>query len=202
MHRKKKRIESHWDHPVICPGCGKEIKPDDDMGNVEYVRTKRKTDIFFHTECMEKVWKSSVEGGGVMADNGEFVQSIRDATAKIALDMEKKVSQACLVVEGEARQLCPVDQGHLRASITSETEITADEIIGRIGSNLEYAPYVHNGTGIYAVNGDGRKTPWVYEVKAGKYKVMHFTTVGQRPKPFLSFAIIYNAAQIEKILGG
>lgn len=136
-----------------------------------------------------------------MADNGEFVQSIRDATAKIALDMEKKVSQACLVVEGEARQLCPVDQGHLRASITSETEITADEIIGRIGSNLEYAPYVHNGTGIYAVNGDGRKTPWVYEVKAGKYKVMHFTTVGQRPKPFLSFAIIYNAAQIEKILG-
>ena len=68
-----------------------------------------------------------------MADNGEFVQSIRDATAKIALDMEKKVSQACLVVEGEARQLCPVDQGHLRASITSETEITADEIIGRIG---------------------------------------------------------------------
>ena len=75
-----------------------------------------------------------------MADNGEFVQSIRDATAKIALDMEKKVSQACLVVEGEARQLCPVDQGHLRASITSETEITADEIIGRIGSNLEYAP--------------------------------------------------------------
>ena len=137
-----------------------------------------------------------------MADNDDFVQSIRDATAKIALDMEKKVSQACLVVEGEARQLCTVDQGHLRASITSETEITASEIIGRIGSNLEYAPYVHNGTGIYAVNGDGRKTPWVYEVKAGKYKVMHFTTVGQRPKPFLSFAIIYNAAQIEKILGG
>ena len=88
-----------------------------------------------------------------------------------------------------------------RASITSETEITASEIIGRIGSNLEYAPYVHNGTGIYAVNGDGRKTPWVYEVKAGKYKGMHFT-VGQRPKPFLSYAIIYNAAQIEKILGG
>lgn len=53
--QKKKRIESHWDHPVICPGCGKEIKPDDDMW--EYVRTKRKTDIFFHTECMEKVWK-------------------------------------------------------------------------------------------------------------------------------------------------
>ena len=53
MHRKKKRIESHWDHPVICPGCGKEIKPDDDMGNVEYVRTKRKTDISF----IQSVWR-------------------------------------------------------------------------------------------------------------------------------------------------
>ena len=118
-----------------------------------------------------------------MADNDDFVQSIRDATAKITLDMEKKVSQACLVVEGEARQLCPVDQGHLRASITSETEITASEIIGRIGSNLEYAPYVHNGTGIYAVNGDGRKTPWVYEVKAGKYKGSYRT----KPPPHSSF---------------
>lgn len=62
-----------------------------------------------------------------------------------------RICTVCLVVEGEARQLCPVDQGHLRASITSETEITADEIIGRIGSNLEYAPYVHNGTGIWKV---------------------------------------------------
>ena len=53
--QKKKRIESHWDHPVICPGCGKEIKPDDDMGNVEYVRTKRKTDLSYRVygESME-----------------------------------------------------------------------------------------------------------------------------------------------------
>ena len=57
MHRKKKRIESKWDNTVICTGCGKEIKPDDYLGNGEYVRKNRKTDIFFHTECMEKVWK-------------------------------------------------------------------------------------------------------------------------------------------------
>ena len=54
MHRKKKRIESHWDHPVICPGCGKEIKPDDDMGNVEYVRTKRKQKLLILTKHFSK----------------------------------------------------------------------------------------------------------------------------------------------------
>ncbi len=48
-----------------------------------------------------------------MADNDDFVQSIRDATAKITLDMEKKVSQACLVVEGEAR---PALSGRSRSS--------------------------------------------------------------------------------------
>ena len=56
---KKKKLTDYWEwnHPVICPGCGKEIRPDDDMSKVEYVRTKRKTDIFFHTACMDKVWR-------------------------------------------------------------------------------------------------------------------------------------------------
>lgn len=136
-----------------------------------------------------------------MPDNSEFIRSMENATAQMALDMEEKVGKACLVVETQAKQDCPVDQGFLRASITSETEVTETEIIGRIGSNLEYAPYVHNGTGIYAVNGDGRKTPWVYVARAGKYKGGHIT-VGQRPRPFLSYAFLFNRDRIERILGG
>lgn len=54
--QKKKRLES-CSSPAVCPGCGEEIRPDDDMRKVEYVRTKRKTDVFFHTECMNKVWR-------------------------------------------------------------------------------------------------------------------------------------------------
>lgn len=52
---KIKRLMTHRS-VVICPGCGMEIRKTDDMSNVEYVRTKRKTDVFFHTGCMEKVW--------------------------------------------------------------------------------------------------------------------------------------------------
>ena len=136
-----------------------------------------------------------------MADNGEFVRSMANATNQMIQDMEKKMEKACLVVENQAKQNCPVDQGFLRASITSETEVTAEEIVGRTGSNLEYALYVHNGTGIYAVAGDGRKTPWGYTVKAGKHKGFHWTH-GQRPNPFLEDAKLAKRSAVEKILGG
>ena len=115
--------------------------------------------------------------------------------------MEGNVGKACLVVEAQAKQDCPVDQGILRASITNETEVTGDAIIGRIGSNLEYAPYVHNGTGIYAKDGNGRKTPWGYTVKAGKHKGFHWTR-GQKPQLFLENAKLKKKTEVEKILGG
>ena len=144
--------------------------------------------------------ESASEGGEVMPDNSDFAKSIQDATLQITLDMKKKVKKACLVVETQAKQDCPVDMGILQASITSEVEMTAEAIIGRIGSNEEYAPYVNNGTGIYAVNGDGRKTPWAFKVRSGKYKGWHIT-VGQRPRPFLTYAILFNRDKIARILG-
>lgn len=136
-----------------------------------------------------------------MPDNSEFVKSIEDATLQIVTEMAKKMDKACLVIETVAKQKCPVDLGILRASITSETEVTGDAITGIIGSNEEYAPYVHNGTGIYAVNGDGRKKPWGYEAMAGKYKGFHWTR-GQKPQPFLEKARNEKQKTVEKILGG
>lgn len=135
-----------------------------------------------------------------MTDNGAFLKSIEDATVQIIMQEIQKMEKACLVVETQAKQDCPVDMGILRASVTSEVEFSGDAIVGRIGSNEEYAPYVHNGTGIYAVNGDGRQTPWVYVVKAGKYKGGHFT-VGQKPQPFLEYAKLFNMDRVLKILG-
>ena len=55
--RAKRKILEKQTGEVICPGCGEEIKDSDDLSTVEYVRTKRKTDIFFHTECFGRIWK-------------------------------------------------------------------------------------------------------------------------------------------------
>lgn len=135
-----------------------------------------------------------------MPDNDEFIRSMENATLKMVMDMSQKMDKACLVVESQAKQNCPVDIGILRASITSKTEVTASEIVGRIGSNEEYAPYVHNGTGIYAKDGNGRKTPWGYTVRAGKHKGFHWTQ-GQRPQPFLENAKLEKKSAVERILG-
>lgn len=135
-----------------------------------------------------------------MPDNEEFIRSMENATFKMVMDMSQKMDKACLVVESQAKQNCPVDIGILRASITSETEVTASEIVGRVGTNEEYGPYVHNGTGIYAKDGNGRKTPWGYTVRAGKHKGFHWTK-GQRPQPFLENAKLEKKSTVERILG-
>ena len=103
------------------------------------------------------------------------------------LDISKALNKACLVVENEAKRLCPVDTGDLRNSITHEV----DDGVGIVGTNKEYAPYVEYGTGIFAVEGNGRDTPWSYQDDEGNWH----TTIGQKPQPFLA-----PAARIKKKL--
>lgn len=97
------------------------------------------------------------------------------------LNVSKALNRACLVVENEAKRLCPVDTGDLRNSINHEVHNN----VGIVGTNKEYAPYVEFGTGIFAVEGNGRDTPWSYQDDKGEWH----TTVGQKPQPFLETAI-------------
>ena len=73
-----------------------------------------------------------------------------------------------------------VDTGRLRSSI--EYEVEDDTMI--VGTNVEYAPYIEMGTGIYAEEG-GRPTPWRYVDAKG---IGHWTH-GQHPKPYLRPAL-------------
>ena len=78
--------------------------------------------------------------------------------------LEEALKKAVLKVEADSKKNCPVDDGILRASIQSDVEKeNKNTISGYVGSNVDYAPYVHQGTGIYAKDGNGRKNvPWVY----------------------------------------
>ena len=111
----------------------------------------------------------------------------------------KGMELACLIPEKLAKELCPVDEGLLRAKIEHEVLEEKDTIIGRIGTNVEYAAYVHQGTGIHAVDGKGRKTPWAWEGETPKWKGLHFTR-GQKPKPFLRDAVLQSKGQIVGVL--
>ncbi len=49
-----------------------------------------------------------------------------------------------MMAESYAKQLCPVDTGNLRNSITHTTEDNGHTVV--IGTSVEYAPYVELGT--------------------------------------------------------
>ena len=61
----------------------------------------------------------------------------------ITEELGKAVRDLVLIVEARAKELCPVDTGKLRASITPVIESWA---AGYIGTNTHYAPYVEFGT--------------------------------------------------------
>ena len=136
-----------------------------------------------------------------MSDNSEFMASVDKATTQIILQMVTNVEKGCLLLKRESIKNCPIDLGILRSSMVTDTSFNTEEIIGTIGNTQEYAPYVHQGTGIYAKNGDGRQTPWKYKAEAGKYKGWHITS-GQKPQPFIEKARDDNKGTIEMILGG
>ena len=61
--------------------------------------------------------------------------------------MIRGIGKSMTVIEGDAKDLCPVDHGELRDSIHSETKIIEGIVIGECGTNKEYAAYQEFGTG-------------------------------------------------------
>lgn len=61
---------------------------------------------------------------------------------EVARDLQRRALQ----VDRAAKQLCPVDTGRLRSSITNELGQDGDGLVATIGTNVEYAPHVELGT--------------------------------------------------------
>lgn len=130
---------------------------------------------------------ADVDASEVLRNFNEFIK--KSLPENLRGGMEK----ACLVVERTAKKKCPANTGTTRASITHTVEVKDVDIEGYIGSPLEHAVYVHQGTGIYAVEGNGRKdVPWVYQDEKGEYH----STEGIKPTPFITEAIEENRDKI------
>lgn len=112
----------------------------------------------------------------------------------IALTSIKEAEERSLLAVGilakaDAMLLAPVDSGKLRQSIDYQVE--SDKV--KIGSYSEYSVYVEKGTGIYAEDNNGRKTPWVYyDNKKDEY----VWTKGSKPQPFITPAVDKNKKKI------
>ncbi|WP_334111256.1 HK97-gp10 family putative phage morphogenesis protein [Thermodesulfitimonas autotrophica] len=85
--------------------------------------------------------KIEVEGGKELAKKfAEIGQMATNAA-------EKALVRAGLLVERDAKKLCPVDTGRLRTSISHRlTGAGTKNPAVEVGTNVEYAPYVEFGT--------------------------------------------------------
>lgn len=88
-----------------------------------------------------------------------------------------------------------VDSGRLRNSISHEVFGDSQEL--QVGSNSEYAVYVHEGTGEYAISGGTPKKRWVYQDKAtGQYRI----GTPQKPRRFIKETIEKNINDYKEII--
>lgn len=71
-----------------------------------------------------------------------FTKRINQAAADVS-EPHAALQRIAHLVEGSGKQNAPVRTGTLRRSITSRVDSATT---ARVGSNLEYAPYVHEGT--------------------------------------------------------
>lgn len=125
-------------------------------------------------------------------------QLVATLTKKAQLtNLDETMGKACALVERAAKEKAPKDTGELRRSISSRVEDEGKT--GVVYTALEYAPYVEYGTGLFAENGNGRRTPWAYEDE--KTKELIFTR-GQHPHPYLRPALYENAEEVLRILKG
>ena len=67
---------------------------------------------------------------------------LQSKSKKIDTSLEKDILKCCLKVEADAKKKSPIDTGRLRASLTHEVR----NMIGKVGTNVEYAPFVEFGT--------------------------------------------------------
>lgn len=122
--------------------------------------------------------------GRIRYGNADLARAVRRYGDQVEEKVKRIVVETAQIILSEAKARAPVDDGSLRDSI--EMEVKDGGLLAIVRVTAHYAVYVEYGTGIYAVEGNGRQTPWTYySEKLGRY----VTTKGMRPQPFWDPAI-------------
>ncbi len=112
---------------------------------------------------------------------------------------EAKMLLACEIVEGEAKRLCPRDQGNLVGSFSHEVQSLQNEIIGIIKNSAEYAAAVEFGSKPHVIEPRNKKAlSFMADGKRIFAKIIHHP--GFAGIPFLRGAMLSKKREVEKIL--
>lgn len=132
-----------------------------------------------------------IEMGGLK----QFERAVDRFEEKFINAVKRVVVETAELIQSQAQALAPIDDGNLKQSIEIRyfnRGLSAEIIVG-----AEYGIYVEYGTGIYALEGNGRKTPWVYwSEKLGRYVY----TKGMKAQPYWTPAIELGSKHFEREL--
>lgn len=110
--------------------------------------------------------------------------------------MLNAMRDATLMVQRDAKKNAPVDTGRLRASITPEVRMDGEVMVGVVGSNVAYAPFMELGTRPHWV------PPGVLDVWARRHGLSAFVVMraiavkGTAPRRYLQSAYETNKPKI------
>lgn len=98
-------------------------------------------------------------------------------------DVKKKIHQLGVAwldeasgeIKSQTQRNTRVDTGKTKSSW--EYIVNEDELKAQVGSRYKNTVWEEFGTGVYALNGNGRKTAWMYKDQSGKWHI----TRGKKP---------------------
>lgn len=78
----------------------------------------------------------------VVLDQAALHQLLEGPDGPVAKDLTRRITR----IDRAAKNNCPVDTGRLRSSITNRLAHDSQGLVGIVGTNVDYAPYVELGT--------------------------------------------------------
>lgn len=121
----------------------------------------------------------------------ELFYKIQNLGGNIQEGLYKGVGQYLSKIQADAKRLCTVNTGYLRNSIHTKVKYDGEDIVGTVGTNLDYGIYVEMGTGPVGEESTKILPPdvipkykqegWYYKADDGNV----YYTKGQVAKPFL-----------------
>ncbi len=130
---------------------------------------------------------------------------------KNAQVLNEGVTKACLLIEDQAKKNVtrgenisewkaddPSEVAMVKAMITHNVRSYPSGCVGKVGINSLFAIWMHQGTGLEAINGDGRKeVPWFWkDPRTGQTK----SSSGRKPTQFLLNALDKKREAVKNVI--
>ncbi|MFJ4918140.1 HK97-gp10 family putative phage morphogenesis protein [Streptomyces sp. NPDC088726] len=118
--------------------------------------------------------------------SSQFERGLRRWVGRLSDESKRAADRTGTRVQNEARRLAPVDTGRLRSSIVTRSEDHGRTYTVTVGTNVNYASDVENGTAPHRIY--PRRAQALYWPGAA-HPVAYVNHPGTRAQPFLGPAI-------------